>query len=190
MKKLVILAPIVVSLVVAGCSSKRDVKKDKLSYTLSDVSTNKTPDWVFDDSQIGKKDREYKYFVGDYDNVNKVLCKKGATANAAEKVVSEISQEIDSRFANKIDDDNQKIDAKANVDIKHQIQSKLGGIESVASYWEQKNYKKSLGADEDRKVYSCYQAVRIKKSDMKKIADAITNATLKTSDRKGSEQNN
>ena len=179
MKKLIIIAPVVASLAIAGCSSKRKVKKEKLSYTLSDMSTNETPDWVFDDTLIGKGDKENKYFIGEYDNVNKVLCKKGATADATEKLMAEISQEVDSLFANNTSDLNGKIDTNIKADIKHKIQSKLGGIESVSSYWEQKNYKKSLGADKDEKVYSCYQVVKISKAQMKEIAESVTNATLR-----------
>ncbi len=189
-KKMLLLTPVVISLAIAGCSNKRKVKKEDLSYTLSDMSTYETPDWVFDETQLGQKDKEYKYFVGDYDNVNKVLCQKGARANATEKLVAEISQEINSIYSNKVGDDNGKIDAKTEANIKHQIQSKLGGVENVASYWEQKNYKKSLGADADKKVYSCYQAVKIKKSTMKEIADTITNATIKANSNYNGNQGN
>ena len=89
-----LLTAVALSLVVVGCSKKRNVKKDKISYTLSDMSMNETPDWIFDNSELGKKDKDYKYFVGEYENVNKVLCKKGASADATEKVVAEISQDI------------------------------------------------------------------------------------------------
>ena len=190
MKRMLVLMPVVLSLAVVSCSNKRKVQKDKLTYTLADMSTYETPDWVFDDTQIGKGDKDYKYFIGDSDNVNKVLCKKGASANATEKLVSEISQEIHSTYVSQVGDVNGKIDAKTEANIKHQIQTKLGGVESVASYWEQKNYKKSLGADEDKKVYSCYQVVKIKKSTMKEIADTITNATLKASANYGANNGN
>ena len=181
MKKMLVLMPVVLSLAVVSCSSKRKVQKDKLTYTLADMSTYETPDWVFDEMRIGKGDKDYKYFVGDSDNVNKVLCKKGARVNATEKLASEISQEINSTYASQVGDINGKIDTKTEAKIKHQIQTKLGGVEDVASYWEWKNYQKALGADEDKKVYSCYQVVKIKKSTMKEIADTITNATLKAS---------
>ena len=181
---LLLLAPVFISLVIIGCSSKRSVKKDQLSYTLSDMSTDETPDWIFDSSELGKKDTEYKYFVGEYDNVNKVLCRKGASADATEKVVAEISQEIDSVFANNVSNANENVNAISNADIKHKIQSKLGGIENVASYWEQKNYKKELGADADKKVYSCYQAVKIKKSTIKEISDSVTNSTVRINNNK------
>ena len=165
---------VVLSLTVIGCSKKRNVKKDKISYTLSDMSTNETPDWIFDSSELGKKDKDYKYFVGEYENVNKVLCKKGASADATEKVVSEISQDINSQFDNDVNNTNENINVITNAKIKHQIQSRLGGVENVTSYWEQKHYQKALGADADKKVYSCYQVVKIKKSaikDSSSIAD-------------------
>ena len=183
-KLLLLSIPICISLIILGCSSKRSVKKDQLSYTLSDMSADETPDWVFDSSELGKKDTEYKYFVGEYDNVNKVLCRKGASADATEKVVAEISQEIDSIFANNVSNANGNVNAISNADIKHKIQSKLGGIENVTSYWEQKNYKKELGADIDKKVYSCYQAVKIKRSTIKEISDSITKPTLRLNNNK------
>lgn len=178
-KAIFLSTTVALSLMFIGCSKKRNVKKDKISYTLSEMSTNETPDWIFDSSELGKKDKDYKYFVGEYENVNKVLCKKGASADATEKVVSEISQDINSQFDNDITNANENINAITNAKIKHQIQSRLGGVENVTSYWEQKHYQKTLGADADKKVYSCYQVVKIKKSAIKEISDSVTESTIR-----------
>lgn len=191
MKKNVVLTSLVIGSIIAtsntSCSSKRKVKKEAITYTLSDISTDgETPDWVFDDSLIGngdKNNQDYKYFVGEDDNINKTLCTKGASANATEKVVEELSQEIKSNYTKIINNDNDNLDSKINATIQHNIESKLGGIERVKSYWEQRNYQQKLGADKDKKVYFCYQVVKIKKSTMKEISDSVTNATLRANNK-------
>ena len=171
---------------ITSCSSKRKVAKDAISYTLSDISTNgETPNWVFEGTDSKwEKNKDYTYFIGEDDNKDKMLCQKGASANATEKVIEQISQEVNSKYAQSISNDNGNLDKKANYEIQHQIESKLGGIEHVTAYWEQRNYQKALGADKNEKVYYCYKVVKVANKTLKEIGNSVSDATIRANDKK------
>ena len=143
------------------------------------VSLVERPAWIENVEAISKDDKEYKYFVGDFENINKTLCQKGAEARASEKAVSDIKQKIRSRFVDDVANVNNEVDQQTGAALEKNLNSKLGGIETVASYWEQKNYKVDLGADADSKIYSCYAVVRVKKSTLDNFAKTYNTNTIK-----------
>jgi len=188
MKKM-LLSLFIVALcgIITACSSKNKIKLAKPTYEIIDNSTREEnrPNFVFGElDSKWEKDKDYTYFIGEDDNVDKTLCDKGASANATEKVVEQLSQEIKSSYAKVINSDNDNLDRKTSMALQHMIESKLGGVEGVAKYWELRNYKKELGADKNVKMYNCYRVVKVKKSTIQEISDSVSNATVRVNDNK------
>ena len=139
-----------------GCFFNRK----NLNYTLLDSSSIETPMWIFDHSLVEKDDKTYEYFIGEYDDKDKIECKKGALFNAVEKIVDKIFQEI-------IKNNNDLIKQTDTEELKNRIRININGVEKVTNYWERKRYKK-LPSDKN-KIYSCYEVVRIKKELVKQL---------------------
>ena len=139
----------------------------ELDYTLLDTSSSETPKWIFDHSLIKKDDKIYEYFIGEYDDYDKVKCEKGALLDAVEKIINEISQEI---IKNNNLEKNKKNDLEK---LKDNIRLKINGIEKVTDYWEQKKYKYKRSLI-DNKMYSCYKIVRIKKLSINRLKNSIS----------------
>ena len=164
--------------VVSGCASN-EPERENFTYTIADASLDKRPEWLEDLSVLSNGDNDYKYFIGDFENINKTLCQKGAEARASEKVVSDIKQKIRSRFVDDVVNVNGEVDQQTGAALEKNLNSKLGGIETVRSYWELKNYKVDLGADADSKIYSCYAVVRVKKSTLDDFTKTYNTNTIK-----------
>lgn len=137
--------------------------KKHLNYVISDMSSFETPMWVFDENLEDKND-DYEYFISGTDDYDKTLCKKNALFIATEKIVAKISKDIiSSEHFNNVKTDY----------IKNLIRLNLFNIEKIDNYWEQKKYKKSFGANDDYNIYSCYEAIKIKKEYLKQITDKV-----------------
>ena len=186
------------ALVVSGCASN-EPERENFTYTIADASLDKRPEWLEDLSVLSNGDNEYKYFIGDFENINKTLCQKGAEARASEKAVSDIKQKIRSRFVDDVVNVNGEIDQQTGAALEKNLNSKLGGIETVRSYWELKNFKVKMGADADSQLYSCYAVVKVKKATLDNLANnfnennikkqnAKTNAKIKNAKKKGAEK--
>lgn len=185
-------------LVISGCASNVP-ERENFTYTIADASLDKRPEWLENLSVLSNGDDEYKYFIGDFENINKTLCQKGAEARASEKVVSDIKQKIRSRFVDDVVNVNGEVDQQTGAALEKNLNSKLGGIETVRSYWELKNFKVKMGAEEDSQVYSCHAVVKVKKATLDNFANnfnennikkqnAKTSAKIKSIKRKGAEK--
>ena len=186
------------ALFVSACASNAP-EREKFSYTIADASLQERPAWIEHVDAISKDDKDYKYFVGDFENINKTLCQKGAEARASEKVVSDIKQKIRSRFVDDVVNVNGEVDQQTGAALEKNLNSKLGGIETVRSYWELKNFKVKMGAEEDSQIYSCHAVVKVKKATLDNLANnynennikkqnAKTNAKIKNAKKKGAEK--
>ena len=166
------------SVLIAGCASNAP-ERENFTYTIADASLDKRPEWLEDLSVLSNGDNDYKYFIGDFENINKTLCQKGAEARASEKVVSDIKQKINSRFVDDVVNVNGEVDQQTGAALEKNLRSKLGGIETVRSYWELKNFKVKMGADEDEKIYSCYAVVKVKKATLDNLANNFNENNIK-----------
>lgn len=187
MKKM-LLSLVLVSVCVLACSSKNKIKLAEPTYEIIDNSSrnNYRPNYVFGELEKSwQKDKEYVYFIGEDDNIDKGLCDKGASANATEKLVEQVSQEIKSSYAKVVNNDNNNIDRKTSMALQHLIESRVGGIENVAKYWELRNYKTKLGAPENVQMYNCYRVVKISRDSLERISESVSKATIRENDNKG-----
>ena len=161
----------------ASCSS--GPKRDAYTYTIADSSSPDRPEWTEDFTLVGKKDKDYKYFVGEFENVNKTLCQKGAKANAGEKVAEEVYRINYGDYTNTAsNDNNDNVSEAMESYTKQVVNSHLGGVENYTTYWELKNFQTKLGAERDYKSYHCYAVIRVKKDTLDKFAKQVNEKSL------------
>lgn len=176
-KVLVSFSVLALASVLANCS--HGPKRDDYTYTIADSSAQERPEWTEDFSLIGKKDENYKYFVGEFENLNKTLCQKGAKANAGEKIAEEVYRINYGDYINNATSDNEVINEKVEAYTKQVVNSNLGGVENVTAYWELKNFQTKLGAERDYKSYHCYAVVKVKRDVLDKFAKQVNEKSLK-----------
>jgi len=176
---------LVLSVSLSCCSSKLNVNLAKPTYDVLDNSSreNKRPAYVFGELESKwEKDKEYEYFIGEDDNTVKTLCMKGAQVDATEKVVKQLSQEMNSNFEKSVKNENDNVQTSTSMNTMDKIYSKIGGIKNVANYWELRQYKKELGAEQNKKLYTCYSVVKISKATLNEVSDSVTSAQIRAND--------
>ena len=176
-KVLISLSVLSVMAGLTNCSS--GPKRDAYTYTIADSSAKDRPDWIEDFSKAGEKDDEYKYFVGEFENINKTLCQKGAKANAGEKIAEEVMRINYGDYTNNAINENDNVNERAEAYTKQVVNSNLGGIENYTAHWELKNFQTKMGADRDYKSYHCYAVVRAKKDLLDRFAQQVNEKSLK-----------
>ena len=160
-----------------GCS--HGPKRDAYTYTIADSSAQERPEWTEDFTLVGKKDKDYKYFVGEFENINKTLCQKGAKANAGEKVAEEVYRINYGDYTNNAtSDENDNVTERVEAYTKQVVNSNLGGVENYTTYWELKNFQTKLGAERDYKTYHCYAVIRVKKDTLDTFAKQVNEKSL------------
>lgn len=175
--KIIILT---LTLVLSACGSK--IKKD---YIITDASVEKQPSWVKKMVYKTKKN-EYKYFISRAENVNQRLCEKGAEARAKIVVAGEIATEIENNYNEVIKSKDLKASESVTNNLKEVVSMYLAGVEVEEKYWEKRNYKVSLGAENDVNKYSCFVLVKMNKNNYDKAVnlsldrmfDKIRNKTM------------
>jgi hypothetical protein len=162
-------------LALGACSTK--IKKD---YTTVDFSHEKRPEWVREGVYKPKeKENEYKFFISEADNVNRRLCEKSAEARGASVLSSEIANRIENSYQEVAESKNLQKEAFSSEKLKQTIQSYLAGLEKESSYWEKRNYQRSLGAEEDVAKYKCFSLLKIKKSVYDRAVELSLNKIFK-----------
>lgn len=204
MKKLSLL--IVVMTLVASCSSdkKKPTQEDrplevvknsaiKKEYEVRDASSDYRPTWI-EDAEVWAKQNEKeidknRFFSFETEpKVNRTAACDVAKANISADIASEITNFIEKTFAS-------TTDGNASVDLNNpnlaplkeymsntlaqKVQSMIHGAAIVKTYWEQREYKASLGAKGDFKAYTCAVLVRMDAATLKKSVDDAANFVAK-----------
>jgi hypothetical protein len=202
MKRTLLLISIL-SLAVA-CSSKKVTSEDRpleevknteiqKEYEVKDASSNIRPGWI-EDAEVWAKQNEKnieknRFFSSETEpKVTRSVACDVAKANVNADIASEITNFIDKTFAQStegqasVDMNNPKLTPMREylaTNLSQKTQSLIHGAAIVKTYWEQREYKKSLGAKEDFKAYTCSVLIRMDADRLKKAVDDAANFVAK-----------
>lgn len=202
MKRTLLLISIL-TLAVA-CSSKKVTSEDRpleevknteiqKEYEVKDASSNIRPGWI-EDAEVWAKQNEKnieknRYFSYETEpKVTRSVACDVAKANVNADIASEITNFIDKTFAQStegqasVDMNNPKLTPMREylaTNLSQKTQSLIHGAAIVKTYWEQREYKKSLGAKEDFKAYTCSVLIRMDADRLKKAVDDAANFVAK-----------
>jgi hypothetical protein len=177
-----LISLVALSLILASCGSsdKREEatpppapEKDfEMEYVLSDASEGDRPDWILNpykaDGEL--KASKFRYFVSEGKNRNKRLCMKSSQARATAQVAGEITQFIKNTYSEATQgSEDEDVTQYMQEQLTQEIQSFIVGARVGRKYWEQRKYKKDMGASKDYKIFNCYSLVQIEKGNLNKM---------------------
>ncbi len=203
MKKIL---PMIFLLGLAACSSTPkkvevverpvdDVKHTEIKkeYEVKDASSNFRPGWI-EDAEVWAKQNEKdldknRFFSYETEpKVTRAVACDIAKANTRVDIASEITTFIEKTLGTtqegnaSIDLNNPKLSPLKEYmenTMAEKIQSMIHGAAVVKTYWEQREYKKSLGAKEDFKAFTCSVLIRMEADRLKKSVDEAANFVAK-----------
>ncbi len=170
-----------------------EIKKE---YEVRDASSNFRPGWI-EDAEVwakqNEKDTDKNRFFS-YESEPKVT--RGAAcdiakANARVDIAGEITTYIEKTLGTtqegnaSVDLNNPKLSPLKEYmenTLAEKIQSMVHGAAVVKTYWEQREYKKSMGAKEDFKAYTCSVLIRMEGERLKKSVDEAASFVVKQVD--------
>jgi len=175
-----------------------DVKNTEIKkeYEVRDASSNFRPGWI-EDAEVWAKQNEKntdKIRFFSYESEPKVT--RGvacdiAKANVRTDIASEITTFIEKTLGTtqegnaSVDMNNPKLaplkEYMENT-MAEKIQSMIHGAAVVKTYWEQREFKKSLGAKEDFKAYTCAVLIRMDADRLKKSVEEAASFVVKKVD--------
>jgi hypothetical protein len=170
-----------------------EIKKE---YEVRDASSNFRPAWI-EDAEVWAKQNEkdldkMRYFS--YETEPKVLRSAAcdiAKANVRVDIAGEISTFIQKTLGTtqegnaSIDMNNPKLSPLKEYmenTLAEKIQAMVHGASIVKTYWEQREYKVSLGSKEDYKAFTCAVLIRMEADRLKKSVDEAANFVVKRVD--------
>jgi len=190
----------------AACSSKDkpkelperavlDVKNEKIvkEYEVKDASSEYRPGWIEDAEQWARQQQKdldknrYFSFESDPKVLRSVACDI-AKANVNADIASEVANFIEKSFSQSLegapsfnpnDPSNQSIKEYFSSSLSQKIQTMVNGAAIIKTYWEQRDYKKTLGSKEDYKSYTCAVLIRMEQDRLKKLVDNAVALSLK-----------
>jgi hypothetical protein len=170
-----------------------EIKKE---YEVRDASSNFRPGWI-EDAEVwakqNEKDTDKNRFFS-YESEPKVTRSVAcdiAKANARVDVASEITTFIEKTLGTtqegnaSIDLNNPKLSPLKEYmenTLAEKVQSLIHGAAVVKTYWEQREYKRSLGAKEDFKAFTCGVLIRMEADRLKKSVEDAANFVVKKVD--------
>ena len=167
-----------------------EIKKE---YEVRDASSNFRPGWI-EDAEVwakqNEKDLDKNRFFS-FETEPKVVRSAAcyiAKANARADIAGEITTFIEKTLAT-TQEGNASIDLNApklsplkeymENTLAEKIQSIIHGASVVKTYWEQREYKKNLGAKEDFKAFTCAVLIRIESDRLKKSVEEAASFVAK-----------
>jgi hypothetical protein len=204
MKKILMSALL---LALTACSSTKkladerpleDVKHTEIKkeYEVRDASSNFRPGWI-EDAEIwakqNEKDAEKNRFFS-YETEPKVARSAAcdmAKANARVDIAGEITTFIEKTLGTtqegnaSVDLNNPKLSPLKEYmenTLAEKVQSMVHGAAVVKTYWEQREYKKGLGAKEDFKAFTCAVLIRMDGERLKKSVEEAASFVVKRVD--------
>ncbi len=202
MKRTLLLISVIA--ISAACSSKKVTSEDRpleevknteiqKEYEVKDASSNIRPAWI-EDAEVWAKQNEKnieknRFFSYETEpKITRSVACDVAKANVNADIASEITNFIDKTFAQStegqasIDMNNPKLTPMREYlasNLSQKVQSLVHGAAIVKTYWEQREYKKNLGAKEDFKAYTCAVLIRMDAERLKKAVDDAANFVAK-----------
>ena len=170
-----------------------DIKRE---YEVRDASSNFRPGWI-EDAEVWAKQNEKdtdknRFFSFETEpKVTRSVACDIAKANARVDIASEITTFIEKSLGTtqegnaSIDLNNPKLSPLKEYmenTLAEKVQSLIHGAEVVKTYWEQREYKKSLGAKEDFKAFTCSVLIRMEADRLRKSVDEAANFVAKKVD--------
>lgn len=165
----------------------------KREYEVRDASSNFRPGWI-EDAEVWAKQNEKdldknRFFSFETEpKVTRGVACDIAKANARLDIASEITTFIEKTLGT-TQEGNASVDLNSpklsplkeymENTLAEKIQSIIHGASVVKTYWEQREYKKSLGAKEDFKAFTCAVLVRMEAERLKKSVDEAANFVAK-----------
>lgn len=172
-----------------------DVKNTEIKkeYEVRDASSNFRPGWI-EDAEVwakqNEKDLDKNRFFS-YESEPKVTRSVAcdiAKANARVDIAAEITTFIEKNLAT-TQEGNASIDLNSpklsplkeymENTMAEKVQALIHGASVVKTYWEQREYKKSFGAKEDFKAYTCGVLIRMDSDRLKKSVDEAASFVAK-----------
>ena len=199
MKKVLIIVASMLLIVSCSSEKKKPTSEDrpleevkhtgiKKEYEVRDASSDIRPAWI-EDAEVWAKQNEkdldkFRFFSFETEpQVKRTAACDVAKANVNADIASEISNFISKTFAQSTEG-NAAVDLNdpklaplreyMSTNLAQKVQSMINGAAIVKTYWEQREYKQSLGAKNDFKAYTCAVLVRMNAETLKK---AIENAS-------------
>lgn len=199
MKKVLIIVASLLLIVSCSSEKKKPTSEDrpleevkhtgiKKEYEVRDASSDIRPAWI-EDAEVWAKQNEkdldkFRFFSFETEpQVKRTAACDVAKANVNADIASEISNFISKTFAQSTEG-NAAVDLNdpklaplreyMSTNLAQKVQSMINGAAIVKTYWEQREYKQSLGAKNDFKAYTCAVLVRMNAETLKK---AIENAS-------------
>jgi hypothetical protein len=167
-----------------------DIKRE---YEVRDASSNFRPGWI-EDAEVWAKQNEKdldknRFFSNETEpKVTRSVACDIAKANARVDIASEITTFIEKTLGT-TQEGNASIDLNSpklsplkeymENTLAEKVQSIIHGASVVKTYWEQREYKKSLGAKEDFKAFTCAVLIRMEADRLRKSVDEAANFVAK-----------
>lgn len=179
MKKLMSLIMVAALVASCGSSKKAEPKKEdtsrkiQIDYKLQGTSTGKStpPEWIQkpskgDKSKARKKNR---YFVNESEHASKRLAVRSAEARATARIAQEIAQFMKNTFAEASQGgEGEEVTEYMQEQLAQEAQTFIVGARVLKTYWEKRKYLESMGAEEDKTVYTAFALVKMSKKDLEK----------------------
>lgn len=176
-----VLLLFVVSLV--SCSSGPEKREFDKEYVVVDAKDAAIPGWTTDPQLWAKENDktdevDFRYFTSDVGPINhRGMACQHAKAKATADIAAEITQFIKNSFGASAMGDptesDRSLEQYVEDTLAKEVQSFVVGAVVHRTYWEQRSYKKSMGASEDKKGFVCHALVKISR---KYIKNAISRA--------------
>jgi hypothetical protein len=167
-----------------------DIKRE---YEVRDASSNFRPGWI-EDAEVWAKQNEKdidknRFFSFETEpKVTRSVACDIAKANARVDIASEITTFIEKTLGT-TQEGNAAIDLNSpklsplkeymENTMAEKVQSIIHGASVVKTYWEQREYKKSLGAKEDFKAFTCAVLIRMEADRLIKSVDEAASFVAK-----------
>lgn len=159
-----------------GSSDKNQAPREFThTYKIVGAKTAEMPEWINEPQEWAEDKldnyKEYRLFVYDTEPKNsRAIACKIAKANANANIAAEITQFIKQSLATSSNGDptdmDEKLDEFVETTLAQEVQSFIVGASVHRTYWEQRAYKKEMGADRDYKGYTCAALVKMKKTNL------------------------
>ncbi len=184
MKKILSLVMLLSLVSFVGCGSKEKKEVVKVvepsvqtqpDFIIQEMSAKNYPKWIKspdkgDKSKFRKKNR---YFVNSSEHASKRLCLKSAEARATAHVAGEIAQFIKNTYAEATQGGgDEDVSEYMQEQLAQETQAFVVGSRVLRTFWEKRFYKEELGAEEDKRIFSCFALVRISKKNLAKAVKA------------------
>ena len=170
-----------------------DIKRE---YEVRDASSNFRPGWI-EDAEVWAKQNEKdldknRFFSFETEpKVSRSVACDIAKANARVDIASEITTFIEKSLGTtqegnaSIDLNSPKLSSLKEYmenTLAEKVQSMIHGASVVKTYWEQREYRKNLGAKEDFKAFTCSVLIRMEADRLRKAVDEAANFVAKKVD--------